>query len=194
MRTVRKLRREAVARGRGWLRHCLGSLFGNRVAVGKSVRINGRVMFRGPGRVLVGDGSNLNGEGSVVTPFTYGPDAILSIGKHCFINGTRFGCANRIRIGDYCVLADVRITDCDFHPLDAAARRRGEPGKVGSVEIGDDVWIGAGAIVLRDTVIGRGSVVGAGAVVKGTFPADSLIAGNPARVVRSLVAEAATTN
>ena len=58
--------------------------------------------------------------------------------------------------------------------------------------IGDDVWIGAGAIILKGVTIGERSIVGAGAVVTRGVPADSVVAGNPAQIVRRLDAPGQT--
>jgi maltose O-acetyltransferase len=71
------------------------------------------------------------------------------------------------------------------HPLDAARRRAWwEYGK--PVSIGDGVWIGAGALVLPGVSIGENAVVGAGAVVTRDVAANTLVVGNPARVMREL--------
>ena len=71
------------------------------------------------------------------------------------------------------------------HPLDAAQRRLGlESGK--PVAIGDDAWIGGGAIVCPGVTIGAATVVGAGSVVTRSLPAGVLAAGNPCRVLRRL--------
>jgi acetyltransferase-like isoleucine patch superfamily enzyme len=59
------------------------------------------------------------------------------------------------------------------------------PGTDRGVCIEDDVWIGAGAIILRGVVIGRGSVIGAGSVVTRSVPEYSIAVGNPARVVKA---------
>jgi maltose O-acetyltransferase len=71
------------------------------------------------------------------------------------------------------------------HPLDASERASeleyGEP-----ITIGDDVWIGGGAIILGGVTIGDRAVVGAGSVVTRDVPADTVVAGNPARPVRVL--------
>ena len=59
-------------------------------------------------------------------------------------------------------------------------------GQVGEVRIGNNVWLCARTVVLRDTSIGDGSVVAAGSVVSGRYPENSLISGVPATVVRKL--------
>jgi len=72
------------------------------------------------------------------------------------------------------------------HPLDADERRSGlEAGK--PVTIGKDVWVGGGAIICPGVTIGDRSVIGAGSVVTKSIPADVVAAGNPCRVIRSLV-------
>lgn len=72
-----------------------------------------------------------------------------------------------------------------MHPLDAALRREGlESGK--PVTIGDDVWIGGGAVICPGVTIGSGAVIGAGSVVTRDVPPAVLAAGNPCRVIRPL--------
>ena len=56
--------------------------------------------------------------------------------------------------------------------------------KNGTINIGANCSLGAGVLVLADSVVGHGSVIGAGAVVKGVFPPFCLLVGNPARIVR----------
>ncbi|WP_400193761.1 sugar O-acetyltransferase [Hymenobacter sp. B81] len=70
------------------------------------------------------------------------------------------------------------------HPLDATARRTVESAR--AITIGDDCWIGGGAIICPGVTIGHRCVIGAGAVVTRDVPDDSLAVGNPARVVRRL--------
>ena len=54
------------------------------------------------------------------------------------------------------------------------------------IVIEDDVWIAAGAIILRGVTIGKGAIVGAGAVVSADVPSFAIVVGNPARVIREL--------
>jgi len=91
-----------------------------------------------------------------------------------------------IRIGrDGLFGAHVEILDSDFHDLDPARRKTGQ-GKLAPVEIGDNVFAGMGARILKGVSIGSDSVIGAGAVVTGPIPAGVIAAGNPARVIREL--------
>ena len=79
--------------------------------------------------------------------------------------------------------------DNDGHPKDAGSRRRNEPVRpedVRPIKIGDDVWIGTGAIVLKGVSIGDRAIVGAGAVVVRDVQPDTVVAGNPARLIRTL--------
>ena len=106
-------------------------------------------------------------------------NAFLRIGDKVYFNhDTSIHCANSIEIGNNSIVAwDVQIFDTDFHSID------GKP-KAGSIKIGDSVWIGSRATILKDTSIGSGSVVAAGAVCKGAYPENCLIAGVPGRVIR----------
>jgi maltose O-acetyltransferase len=71
-----------------------------------------------------------------------------------------------------------------LHPLDAQLRRREEYGK--PIEIGADVWVGGGAIILPGVSIGARAVIGAGSVVTRDVPEATFAAGNPCRAIRSI--------
>jgi maltose O-acetyltransferase len=90
-----------------------------------------------------------------------------------------------IRIGAACQLATRVQLLTATHPLDPGPRRDGwESGK--SISIGDNVWLGGGAIVCPGVTIGAHTVVGAGAVVTRDLPAGVVAVGVPARVLREL--------
>ena len=119
--------------------------------------------------------------------------ATLIIGDNVGISGASICCVNSIHIGDYVNLGvGVRIYDTDFHPLDYFERRK-NPGfnldKIphAPIKIGNDVWIGAASIILKGVVLGDRVIVAAGSVVTKSFPADCIIGGNPARVIRGEV-------
>ncbi|WP_305784282.1 sugar O-acetyltransferase [Symbioplanes lichenis] len=90
-----------------------------------------------------------------------------------------------VRVGDRVMFAPNVTITATGHPVHPALRSDGTQFSA-PVVIEDDVWIGAGAILLPGVTVGRGSVVGAGAVVTGNVPPDVVVAGVPARVVRPI--------
>jgi len=112
--------------------------------------------------------------------------AKLSIGDHTYINrSASIDCTQEITIGDYCAISDnVQILDSDFHPItyNGKTSMMSKP-----VHIGNHVWIGRSAIILKGVTIGDGAIVGAGSVVTRDVPARCLVAGNPARVIKENV-------
>ena len=163
---------------RAWFR-----LRGVRFQAGRNLRIEGRLVIRGPGRVIFGDNIRV---GMTVTPWTYASDSLISVGNDSFINGTSFGCYREIRVGERAILGQARIMDSDFHSIEIDRHRPDAPVRVAPVILEDNVWIGAQAGILPGTRIGQNSVVGFGAVCAGVFPANVVIAGNPAKVIRTL--------
>ncbi|MGE7993809.1 sugar O-acetyltransferase [Pseudomonas sp. NPDC089554] len=123
------------------------------------------------------------GEGVVIRPpfyCDYGYN--ISVGKNTFMNfSVVILDVLPVRIGDDCQIApSVQIYTAD-HPLDPELRRTGlESGR--PVNIGNNVWIGGGAIILPGVTIGDNAVVGAGSVVTRDVPAGAVVVGNPARV------------
>ncbi len=93
-----------------------------------------------------------------------------------------------VRIGSHVMLGPGVLITTVNHPLSAAARRSGV-GVARTVTIGDDVWIGGNATVLPGVTIGSGAVIAAGAVVTRDVPPNTLAAGVPARIVRTLEGE-----
>jgi len=123
------------------------------------------------------------GEGVVIRPpfhCDYGYN--ISVGANVFMN---FNCVildvTPVSIGDDCQIGPaVQIYTAD-HPLDPELRRSGlESGR--PVKIGNNVWIGGGAIILPGVTVGDNAVIGAGSVVTRDVPAGATVVGNPARV------------
>lgn len=71
----------------------------------------------------------------------------------------------------------------NFDRLDMPMNSQGE-GKQGHIKIEDDVWIGAGSIILTGVTIGKGSIVGAGSIVTKSVEPYSIVAGNPAKLIK----------
>lgn len=122
---------------------------------------------------------------TITPPFFCDYGANIELGERVFFN---FNCVVldvcRVRIGDFTLFGPAVQIYTPMHPFDAALRRREEYGK--PVEIGSDVWVGGGAIILPGVRIGSRSVIGAGSVVTRDVPDDVFAAGNPCRVVRAI--------
>jgi maltose O-acetyltransferase len=127
------------------------------------------------------------GKGVVVNPpFRCDYGSRIAIGAGTFVN---YDCVMldvaSISIGAACQLATCVQLLTPTHPIDPEPRRRGweaaEP-----ITIGDNVWLGGGAIVCPGVTIGHDTVVGAGAVVTRNLPAGVVAVGNPARVLREI--------
>jgi maltose O-acetyltransferase len=110
----------------------------------------------------------------------------LTVGARTFVNhGLVALDVAPIAIGDDCQLGpNVQLLTA-YHPT-APEPRRQKLEAAAPIAIGDNAWLGGGAIVLPGVTIGKNSVVGAGAVVTKDVPADVVVVGNPARVARSL--------
>ena len=138
---------------------------------------------------LLGELLGAGGEDAIVMPVfacDYGTN--IRLGQRAFINYNCvfLDCAP-IEIGDDLQMAPAVQLYTALHPLDAETRRSGLE-SARPIRIGNDVWIGGGAIVLPGVTIGDRSVIAAGSVVTRDVPADTLVAGNPARPLRRLAA------
>jgi maltose O-acetyltransferase len=87
-----------------------------------------------------------------------------------------------VRIGDYTLFGPGVQILTPTHPMNAVQRRTREYGK--PIEIGADVWVGGGALILAGVRVGSQAVIGAGSVVTRDIPEGAFAAGNPCRVVR----------
>lgn len=125
-------------------------------------------------------------------------NAALSLGDRTVVGNSTIVIASRVEIGDDVLIAwGCTIVDHDSHALrfsdrkdDATNWYHGKKDwthvEIKPVTIGDKVWIGLNAIILKGVMIGEGSVVAAGSIVTHDVPPYVLVAGNPARVVREL--------
>jgi maltose O-acetyltransferase len=118
-------------------------------------------------------------------PFFCDYGSNIELGERVFFN---FNCVVLdvcpVRIGSFTLFGPAVQIYTPMHPFNAQLRREREFGK--PVEIGSDVWVGGGAIILPGVRIGSGVVVGAGSVVTRDIPDGTFAAGNPCRVIREI--------
>jgi acetyltransferase-like isoleucine patch superfamily enzyme len=162
--------------------------------VARNTRIRHRAIRLLPGcTVAVGDGSILGAK-----VLFDRPNAALSLGDRTFIGNSTIVIASRVEIGDDVLIAwGCTIVDHDSHGLRFSDRKNDvldwHLGKkdwshveIKPVTIGNRVWIGLNAIILKGVVIGDDAIIAAGSVVTHDVPPFALVAGNPARTVREL--------
>jgi acetyltransferase-like isoleucine patch superfamily enzyme len=121
---------------------------------------------------------------TVFPPFYSDFGKNISLGKRVFINsGCKFQDQGGVVIGDDCLIGHNTVLATLNHDLDPSRRADMHPAPI---TIGRNVWIGANAIVLPGVTIGDNAVVAAASVVTKDVPADAIVVGSPARVLRSL--------
>lgn len=162
--------------------------------VGRRLAMDGALPWiTGNGKIWIGDDVTLGGTNSWVVGFKVSNDAQLVIEDHVNIGyQNTISVAKSVRIGAHTMLASrVQIYDNISHPLSPERRLRHESfslDEASPVVIGRNCWIGNGAIIMRGVTIGENSVVGAGSIVTTDVPPNTLAAGVPARVIRSIEA------
>lgn len=118
-------------------------------------------------------------------PFFCDYGANIHLGRRVFFN---FNCivldVCPVTIGDFTLFGPGVQILTPLHPLDAEQRRREEYGK--AIDIGSDVWVGGGALILAGVRIGSRSIIGAGSVVTRDIPDGAFAVGNPCRVIRQV--------
>ncbi len=145
----------------------------------------------GHGAISIGDDVQPSGKPNLLFNANFVDQPELIIGNGTFIgHDVSLRAAKVIHVVTHCLIAGgVIIADYDGHPLDAAQRRAGakyDERDIRPIVVGDDVWIDAGAVILKGVTIGSRSVVGAKAMVTKYVLPDTVVAGNPAVVVKSL--------
>lgn len=147
------------------------------------------------GTLIIGNNFNCNNKVDsnsigLIQPCVFNistPSSNITIGNNVGISGSTICATNSVTIGNNVLIGSgCLITDTDAHPIDWRDRREGNNEKTCSAPIlvGNDVFIGARSIILKGVTIGDRAIIGAGSVVTHDIPADSIAAGNPAKVIR----------
>lgn len=163
------------------------------INLGINVIFNQRCIFDGDGVVEIGNNVML---GCQLAPHFYDSyiliqardkNSKISIGNDTILNNDIAIIAQcRIIIGEKCLIGDrTNIYDSDFHEIDPSTRRISS-GKTVPINIGNNVWIGSLVTILKGVNIGDNSVIAANSVVTKDVPANTIVAGNPATIVRTI--------
>jgi acetyltransferase-like isoleucine patch superfamily enzyme len=163
-------RRLLTAAGRRWRTDGF-VFFGRRL----EIQIGRQAEVRFGRFVWIGDGSKIRcHEGEVEI------GAKTVIGQECTISAYR-----RVRIGQECVIADrAMFIDFDHGVVEVERPIRVQGIYMRDVEVGSNVWIGYGACILRGVRVGDNAIVGTNSVVTRDVPANAVVAGSPARIIR----------
>lgn len=172
----------------------------SNISLGQDVRIGSYAAIPTDiGSICIGDRTWFEG---TLNLFPHNIDCTFTIGTDSYVgDGTRIWCAKKIAIGNRVLIAhNVDIFDTTTHPIDKRLRyeheivlkthgmpkEKYETIEEASVVIEDDVWVGCNAIILKGVRIGEGAIVAAGSVVVKDVPPNTMVAGNPARIVKRL--------
>ena len=127
------------------------------------------------------------------TFFDLGPMGEVSIGDYCTLVGAIVCCNGRVDIGDYTFIAHEVVIADSFAAIPGIEQLPGHAAAqsesllpAGGIVIGENVWIGARAVLLGGARIGAGAIIGAAAVIDFDVPPHAIAVGNPARIVKKL--------
>jgi len=157
-------------------------VIGEGVFVSPDARIHPSV--RGS-RIVIGDHSQIY---DFACLRAVGGGGDIRIGAHCYINPhCVLYSGNGITLGDYVLLAPGVLlvpTNHAFTRRDVPMRAQGFAPSKGGITLEDDVWIGAGSVILDGSRVGKGAIIGAGSVVQGDVPGYEIWGGSPARFLK----------
>ena len=114
---------------------------------------------------------------------------MITIGEGTYMNNnfSLVAYKHSITIGSNCFIGiNFQAMSSDFHALSVSHRNDEAYIKGADVEIGDSCFIGNNVIILKGVKLGSGCVVGSGSVVTQSFPANSLLGGNPAKLIHTI--------
>lgn len=190
-----------VSRKERWKSMLFRFVYGNKIQTNGQLRVMGYIPFcklPGNSKIILGNKVVLNSDFKRSnTALTYrctlvcGLEGVIEIGDNSQLNGVAITSYKKVKIGKNCQIASSTIiADTDFHPTDPQIREKEVLGQKidysnvakKEINIGNNVWIGWGSIILKGVTIGDNTIIAAGSVVITSIPANCLAAGNPAVV------------
>ena len=169
---------------------CGNSFMRRGVKFGKGSYIRKHAQINGGGYITLGSHTRI-GPYSRLQCFTnisgekFKPQ--IEIGNNVIIGrNVTISCCNKVLIGDNCMITGYCFLCDSNHGMDASSEKRYETQKMirDTVKLGQNVFVGEKAIILPGVEIGDNAIIGAGSVVTKSVPAYSMVAGNPAKVIK----------
>lgn len=160
---------------------------GGQVKIGNQVQIHGQLTIDAIGQIIIGNRSGFYRDrqrDNIIS--TRNPSARVVIGDNCAFNGSEIVACTLVEFQRCCIVSDALIEDTDHHSVEI---NRWDPAAVGKsypISIGENVWIGSRAAILKGVTIGNNSVIGLATVVRKPVPANCVVIGNPQQVVKEL--------
>lgn len=164
-----------------------------KIEIGKDTYFFQEAIFYGNGIIKLGKkckfgfkyGGGYRGRLMELQPRTR--EAEIIIKDEVIANNGLFICAiEKIIIGEKTLIGNnVTIMDHNGHGI-KLSQRRGRKGTSEKIMIGKNVWIGNNVTILKGTTIGDNSIIGVGSIVKGKFPENVIISGNPAKIIKKI--------
>ena len=169
-----------------------------KIILGENVKFNQRLILKKDekvkgGKITIGNNCSFGYEygggfnDSKIEIQIRGIGAEIKISNNVATNNNLFICAKKlVEIENDCLIGrNVTIMDHNAHGI-SPNKRRTSSGTAKEIKIEENVWIGNNVIILPGTKIGKNSIVGAGSVLKGVYPKNVIIQGNPAKIIKNI--------
>jgi len=148
--------------------------------VGKMIFTKGRPQITNKGTLIIGSYNSIWSKISN-TRLSAHPGGYLEIGNHNYINGAFISASCKVVLGNNIKIGpQTMIMDSDFHDTSD----HNKEGQSMEIIIEDDVWLGARCTILKGVHIGKGAVVAVGAIVTKDVPANAIVGGIPAKIIK----------